>query len=159
MCDETRATIDAENVKIRPASHSDIKDLVELLSELFSIEADFTFDAERQRHGLEMMLADTETRCVLAAQAGNHVVGMCSVQIVISTAEGGPAGLVEDMVVRRQWRGRGIGRQLLRRAEAWAREKGIERLQLLADENNFPALAFYQERGWKRTQLICLRKK
>ena len=33
MCDETRATIGAENVKIRPASHSDVKDLVELLRE------------------------------------------------------------------------------------------------------------------------------
>jgi hypothetical protein len=35
----------------------------------------------------------------------------------------------------------------------------MKRLQLLADAENEPALAFYGKSGWKRTQLICLRKR
>ena len=86
------------------------------------------------------------------------VVGMCSVQTHISTAEGGPAGIVEDVVVHRDHRGRGIGGSLLGSAMAWCTKQGITRLTLLADRDNAPALQFYFSRGWTGTGLICLRK-
>jgi len=151
--------IDDYCVEIRRASISDLEDLIELLRELFAFEADFTFDAEIQRRGLEMMLADTENRCVLAAHRVGKVVGMCTAQIVVSTAEGGPAGLVEDLVVCQEWRGTGVGRRLAGGIEQWARSKGATRLQLLADRKNDNALGFYKKAGWRRTQLICLRRK
>lgn len=31
-------------------------------------------------------------------------------------------------------------------------------MQLVADRNNTQALAFYDRLGWRRTQLLCLRK-
>ena len=41
---------------------------------------------------------------------------MCTVQTLISTAEGGPVGLVEDVIVRADYRGHGIGARLLTEA-------------------------------------------
>lgn len=125
---------------------------------LFSIEADFGPDPERQRRGLELMLEDPARRAVIVAELGAEVVGMVTVQLVVSTAEGGPAGLVEDMVVAQAHRLRGTGRWLLRAAEAWARERGATRLQLLADRENAPALAFYERAGFRPTRLVCLRQ-
>lgn len=144
---------------VRPASLSDMDDLVGLLRELFSVEKDFTFDETRQRRGLAMMLADTENRCVLVAERNRKAVGMCSVQVVISTAEGGKVGLVEDVVVGRPFRGNGIGKRLLTSMVEWARKNGLSRLQLLADQNNIPGLGFYRKMNWTATNLICLRKK
>lgn len=86
------------------------------------------------------------------------VLGMCSAQTLISTAEGGEAALVEDVVVRGDARGCGIGRALLDSLEAWCRQRGIRRLQLLADTANIPALEFYRARGWQPTQLAAWRK-
>jgi GNAT superfamily N-acetyltransferase len=43
--------------------------------------------------------------------------------------------------------------------EDWARERGVKRLELLADRNNSPALEFYRKLNWQSTQLICLHKK
>ena len=76
---------------------------------------------------------------------------MCTGQLVISTAEGGPAVLVEDMVVDPAHRRRGVGRSLMTAMARWAAEQGATRLQLLADKNNPPALAFYERVGWQPT--------
>jgi GNAT superfamily N-acetyltransferase len=84
---------------------------------------------------------------------------MASIQTLISTAEGGPVGLVEDVVVAKSWRGRGIGQNLLEALGDWARQHGLTRLQLLADRHNRNALDFYAKDGWQPTALICLRKK
>lgn len=97
-------------------------------------------------------------RCVLAAEAGGRVVGMASAQVLISTAEGGFSAVVEDVVVAESWRGRGIGWMLVTAIERWAADRGVSRLQLLADRTNAPALHFYARHGWKTTRLICLRK-
>jgi N-acetylglutamate synthase-like GNAT family acetyltransferase len=145
-------------VHIREAALEDIDGMIPLLKELFSIEADFCFDEDLQRRGLKMMLESIENRCLLIASAGDRIIGMASIQSLISTAEGGRCGIVEDVVVTSKWRGKGIGRCLLEAIEAWAHTKGLKRIQLLADATNTPALEFYKNRGWMTTQLICLRK-
>jgi GNAT superfamily N-acetyltransferase len=147
-------TVDAD---IRAATTADLGSLVELLVELFSIEADFSPDRARQRRGLELMLTDPERRRVLVAEREGAVVGMVTGQLLVSTAEGGPSLLVEDMIVRRPERGRGLGRRLLAAIQDWAVERGATRAQLLADAQNTPALDFYRRLGWRRTQLVCLR--
>ncbi|KLU66013.1 putative acetyltransferase [Desulfosporosinus acididurans] len=144
--------------KIRRANQGDIGGMVNLLKLLFSLESDFSFDELAQQRGLEMMLGDTGVRCVMVAESLQQIIGMCSAQMLVSTAEGGIVALIEDVVVEETWREQGLGRELLSSIEAWAQEKGASRLQLLADRNNTPALAFYQKMNWKTTRLICLRK-
>ena len=145
-------------VLIRSADPGDLADLVSLLGELFAIEADFCADSEKQGRGLRALLARGKDGHILVAEVDGRVVGMCTVQVVISTAEGGPVGLVEDMVVAHAWRGLGIGPRLLASLEDWARARGLTRLQLLADCENHPALEFYAAQGWVDTQLVARRK-
>lgn len=142
---------------IRQGTRQDIPALAALLRLLFSIEADFAVDEERQRQGLELLLASPTDRVVVAA-VDQQVVGMCSGQLIISTAEGGRALLVEDVVVDKKWQGQGIGKALMDSIAWWAAANGAGRMQLLADRNNAAALRFYEKEGWGQTQLICLRK-
>ena len=146
-------------ITIRTAKSSDIPQLVELLTELFSIEADFDFDQDKQASGLNLLL-NSKKDCVLVAHLLNDdkVLGMCTVQTLISTAEGGAVGLLEDLVVAADFRNQGIAAKLLAEAVNWAECQGLKRLQLLADKNNLSALNFYQKQGWESTQLVCLRK-
>lgn len=159
--------MNSEGLTIRPAVLGDLDDLVQLLQALFALEEDFSPDPERQRLGLKLFLDGCgKHRCLLvaedaqaaAANAGGAVVAMASVQILISTAEGGPVGMVEDVVVRRDRRGRGVGRLLMAELSRWADQRGLKRLQLLADRHNRPALDFYAQMGWQPTELICLRR-
>jgi len=145
-----------EAIHIRPARQQDIDSMILLLKYLFTIEEDFTFDPGRHASALQLLLAN-ENALLLVAEVGGSVVGMCSGQIVISTAEGGLSLLVEDLAVVEQQQGKGIGRRLLQTLTEWAKSRRISRMQLLADRNNEPALKFYETRGWQSTQLICLR--
>jgi GNAT superfamily N-acetyltransferase len=145
---------------IRDGMVSDIQQMVDLLKELFMIEADFQFDESIQYSGLQMFLDGCgKHRCVRVAGIQDRLVGMCTAQTLISTAEGGIVALIEDLVVNLEYRGRGIGTKLLQSVETWAGIRGIRRIQLLADKNNQTGLNFYAHQKWQSTELICLRKR
>ena len=129
-----------------------------LLAELFSLEADFRPDEARQRRGLSLLLEDRLRRTVIVAETGGTVIGMVTGQLVVSTAEGAASVWVEDLVVAGPSRRLGVGRRLLRAVEEWGSARGATRLQLLADRENRPALAFYGSLGWSGTRLVCLRR-
>ncbi len=144
---------------IRDATVTDIKSLVKLLEQLFSIEKDFIFSAEKQEKGLWMMLDGCgKHRTIKVAQCNASVVGMCSVQTRISTAQGNMAAIVEDLVVDSEFINMGIGKMLLKAVFSWTRKRGITNLQLLADKYNQDALGFYERQNWDRTRLICFTK-
>jgi GNAT superfamily N-acetyltransferase len=133
--------------------------MCDLLAELFSIESDFVPDREKQVCGLNALIVDYPGKAqLLVAVNDGRVVGMSSVQTLISTAEGGKVGLIEDLIVDREHRSIGIGSLLLEGIVVWSKRAGLKRLQLLADRDNQQALDFYSSRGLARTRLICLRK-
>lgn len=142
---------------IRPAREQDLDQLVGLLRLLFAIEEDFGIDATKQRRGLALLLFDVRA-CILVAEQDGEIIGMCTGQMVTSTAEGGPSVLVEDVVVSPNQRGKGVGRSLMEALTVWAKSQGATRMQLLADKNNPLALAFYDRLGWGTTAMICLRR-
>lgn len=146
-----------KTVTFRQAVRSDISSLLQLLHQLFTIEEDFTFDPDRQKIGLELLM-DSPEAAIIVAEKDAEVIGMVTGQKVISTAEGGPALLIEDVVVAGPWQRIGIGSALIREIGFWGKQQGASRMQLLADRNNEPALCFYRENYWKKTALICLRK-
>lgn len=146
------------DVIVRPAEERDLGPMCGLLQELFSIEQDFQVEPARQRRGLESLLARDNSALMLVADAGGTAIGMCTAQVLISTAEGGPVALVEDVVVTQSWRGQGIGARLLAAVDEWARERGLRRLQLLADRTNGRAIDFYVSKGWQCTRMVALRR-
>ncbi len=144
---------------IRKAELFDINQMTELLKELFCLEKDFTFNKIKQQQGLFMMLEDNEKRCIMVAVSEKKIIGMCSAQLLVSTAEGGIVALIEDMIVTKLYQGQGIGEKLLLSMEEWVYKKKAKRMQLLADKNNIKGLDFYKKQKWVITQLICLHKK
>jgi ribosomal protein S18 acetylase RimI-like enzyme len=146
-------------MQIRYAKFEDIESLVKLLSELFAIEEDFEVNEVKQRQGLKMLLENTENNILLVAENDNEIIGFVSVQVIISTAEGGKVGLLEDMIIKSKYRSMKIGTKLINKMMKISKEKGLLRLQLFADKNNKKALDFYKKTGWTQTQLIYFRYK
>jgi GNAT superfamily N-acetyltransferase len=144
-------------MRIRLATSADLDAMIELIGLLFTLEPDNLFEPAKARRGLNLLLAHPDQAAVWVADQEGAVVGMCSAQIVISTAEGGPSAWVEDVIVTPALRGQGVGRQLLDAVVAWAERRGLTRLQLLADRQNEIALDFYHHMNWQGTRLVCLR--
>ncbi len=146
------------DIIIRPAQPWDIPRMSELLAELFSIESDFSPNMEKQMYGLSALIADLSGRTlVLVAVNDGTVIGMATVQTLVSTAEGGRVGFIEDVIVDKKHRRTGIGTLLLQEIVDWSRKARLKRLQLLADLDNQPALDFYSSQGWISTRLACMR--
>jgi len=154
-----RAATEGNFEIIRQARKQDIPDLVKLLKELFSLEKDFKFNAEKQKKGLRLLFKKVPAAaCVLVAEHKGRCIGMVTAQAVVSTAEGAKSALIEDMVISKAYRGRGVGSRLLCALESWCKIKGIGRMQLLADKDNSSALCLYKKMKWQSTGLVGYRK-
>lgn len=144
--------------RIEPAAEADLPAMSALLDDLFGIEQDFKPNSDNQLRAMRLLLQLPDRACLLLARdAAGKVAGMVSAQLVISTAEGAPSAWVEDMVVREDCRGQGLGRALLDQLMVWAEARGATRAQLLVDLDNEPALGYYHHLGWQTTRLAARR--
>jgi len=137
----------------------DIPQLVELLGILFAQEAEFTPDAEKQKAGLEAIIANPAVGKIYVARENKKVLGMASLLFTISTAEGGKSAWFEDLVVHPEQRQRGIATDLLKFIVAQARAEGLVRLTLLTDMQNERAQALYRRVGFVGSPMRPMRLK
>lgn len=147
------------DARIDFAAAEDLEALAGLLSELFALESDFAPDRAKQLRGLRMILDSPQTGRLFVLRVGGTVAGMANALITVSTAEGRPVVLLEDVVVGAAWRGRGFGRRLVEHVLDWAGAAGMTRVTLLADRANVPALAFYAALGFEPSAMTVLRRR
>jgi len=145
------------SVRIRAACPEDIPQLSELLTILFTQEADFIPDPQQQARGLELIVTKAEVGRIFCAVDGDAVIGMVSILFTVSTAEGGPAAWLEDMIVHPDWRGQGVGAQLLGGAIQEAKAAGCLRITLLTDQTNEAAMRFYRRAGFEPSRMAPFR--
>lgn len=148
ICDMNMKT----GITIENAQEHDLKEMAELLSVLFAIESDFEINFDKQYAGIQKLYLH-EGCDLLVAKHENKVVGMLTMQRLISSAEGSYVGQIEDLVVYEEYRKMGVGSRLINKMRALAVEYGYKRIQLAADVNNANALEFYTRRGLKKTHL------
>ncbi|MDD4912817.1 MAG: GNAT family N-acetyltransferase [Sideroxydans sp.] len=140
------------------ATEEDLPQLADLLAELFALESDFQPDREKQMRGLRLILNDPAIGRLFVLRVDGKVTGMANALITISTAEGGPVVLLEDIIISGTYRGMGLGRRLFDHVVAWAKGQGMTRVTLLADGDNRSALAFYDNLEFELSNMVVLRK-
>ncbi|MDO8330562.1 MAG: GNAT family N-acetyltransferase [Fluviicoccus sp.] len=136
------------SIRITPATLADIPALSDLLTTLFTQEAEFTPDPAAQVRGLDHIIRQPETGLILVARNEDAILGMVNLLYTVSTALGERVALLEDMVIADNARGQGIGGQLLEQAIAASRRNGCRRITLLTDRDNIVAQRFYQKHGF-----------
>lgn len=145
------------DVKVRLAREEDLGELMRLLGLLFEQEEEFDVQPAAQQPGLTALIAMPERARVLLAERAGYTVGMVTLQLVVSTALGGPAGLLEDMVVDPSARSDGVGSILLTAAIEQAVSLDCRRLTLLTDGENADAQRFYRRHGFACSTMVSMR--
>ena len=90
---------------------------------------------------------------VFVAETDGTIVGRLSVSRDVHPASEHVADV--GLMVAREHRRRGAGTALMEAAEKWAREVGVEKLELHVFPYNEPAIALYERLGYRREGLRC----
>ena len=88
------------------------------------------------------------TTLIFLAYQGSHAVGIAVCFVGFSTFAARPLVNIHDLAVLPDFRGRGVGRQLLEAVECKARAQGCCKLTLETQENNRRARRIYQAAGF-----------
>ena len=146
-----------QNLVLDSAQPQDVPALVGLLGLLFDQEADFHPDPAKQRHALSLILSNPAAGCIFVARVAGRIVGMVNLLFQVSTAEGCKVIQLEDLVVHPDFRGQGLGRQLMQEVTTFARREQFSRITLLTDAHNAIARRLYLLHGFTPSAMIPLR--
>jgi len=102
--------------------------------------------------GVERLLDDPDTDYLLGfSHADSPPHGVVQLRFRHGLWRAGADCLVEDVFVREEARGSGLGRALMDAAVARARERGARRMELDVNEANPAAVALYESLGFSAT--------
>ena len=146
-----------EHVVIEPATEADLDELSEMLGGLFSQEGDFRPDKEKQLRGLRLIFEQPSRGRVFVLRQNGAIVGMINLLFTISTAEGGFVILLEDLVIHKQYQGKGYGSKLLQHAIDFAKQKNFLRITLLTDRPENLAQEFFRHHDFVESSMIPMR--
>ncbi len=146
-----------EGLRIEPATLDNLPELTELLFELFSQEADFIPNREREMRGLRLLLEQPSRGRIFVLRSPVRIIGMINLLITISTAEGGFVLMLEDLIIHRDYRHQGLGTRLLEYAIEFAKKKNFLRITLLTDKPNDRLKRFFLKNGFVESDMIPMR--
>ncbi len=135
------------NATIRPARLDDAETIATLIRELAVYErledqAIATAD-DLARH----LFGDRPAAEVLIAEVDGITVGFALYFSTFSTFRGQPGIYLEDIFVRPEHRGQGIGKALLANVAKVAVDRGCGRLEWSVLDWNTPSIEFYRSQG------------
>jgi GNAT superfamily N-acetyltransferase len=87
-----------------------------------------------------LLVEDPAAGALLVAEADGEIVGVLAASWQHAVHVPGRYGIVQDLWVRRDWRSRAVGRDLLEALAALARARGIARLEVGLPQDSFAAI-------------------
>ena len=146
--DEAFATDDV-SVTIGPARQEDFSGIVgamgQVVEELTYIEAETVADVLDHENVLLRHNA-YESRMFFVATVEDDVVGWAHLHLPTLAKLSHTAELTVGLI--EEYRGLGIGSQLLERTLEWVRSQGHEKVYQSVPATNEAAVAFFEDRGW-----------
>jgi aminoglycoside 6'-N-acetyltransferase I len=146
----------SDAIIVRPLKETDLNQWLRLRQQLW----DETAESDHQQEMLDI-IEHPDSQFVLVAEADGRMVGFLEVSIrpFVEDCETENVGYLEGWYVEREFRRKGIGRELVRSAENWAREKGCVEVASDAEIDNELSLVAHTNLGYKETsRLVHLRK-
>jgi GNAT superfamily N-acetyltransferase len=138
-------------LKIREAKPADAADLVRLMKLL---EHDVDAKGGRKR----MAALAKQKLPQLVATLDKKVVGLAGLHAMVAIHRDRPVGRITILVVDKEARGSGIGRELTHAAEALLKKLGCGMVEITSNDRLTAAHAFYRHMGYERTSIRFMKK-
>ena len=134
-------------VRVRAASAEDVPLILSFIKELAEYERLSHEVVATEETLREWLFGERTVAEVLIGESGGDPAGFALFFHNFSTFLGKPGIYLEDLYVRPEFRGRGIGRALLVHLAGLAKEHGCGRLEWSVLDWNEPAIGFYRGMG------------
>lgn len=132
---------------IRPAQSGDAGTILGFIRELAAYEKLLHEVVATEQELREQLFGPAPKAEALIAEAGGQPVGFCLFFHNFSTFLARAGIYIEDLYVRPEHRGQGIGKSLLKAVVRLARERKCGRVEWSALDWNNPAIDFYKKLG------------
>ncbi|MDX1932099.1 MAG: GNAT family N-acetyltransferase [Capsulimonadales bacterium] len=138
-----------DGVSIRTATLADAEALVVLIREFYDEFGDLEFDDVETPKTLRMLLTDPALGTVLVPCVDGAPIGYLALMYCLSLEFHGRYAFVDELYIRKGFRGRGHGKRLLARAEDRCRADGLRALFLEVDRANPDTQRLYRNAGFQ----------
>jgi ribosomal protein S18 acetylase RimI-like enzyme len=148
------------DITFREARETDLQ-----LVRKYTVETAWTTFSENERKALDKekwtkhilegfeKLSERETDRIFVAEDESHAfLGYLWVGEGSNMMTGLKHGYIYDIFVKEGFRGKGIGKKLLEKAESYCRGKGYSRILLMVSTSNETATRLYNRMGFKAEQ-------
>ena len=142
-------------IEVRPALRTDVPALVALM-QAFYAESDFPLPAGPAAAAFEALLADENLGGVWIAEEDGEAVAHAVLTVCFSMEYSGLRGFVDDLYVRPQVRGRGVGAELLAAIRAAAHTRGVRAMHVEVGPDNAVARRLYARAGYAESGHLFL---
>jgi diamine N-acetyltransferase len=136
------------DLAFRLAGLTDIDLLVEFMREFYEFDQ-HTFDEQVARSALRKLLRDDSFGRGWLIQIDGSEIGYVVLTLGFSLIYGGRDAFIDELYIRAEHRGRGIGRRTLEFIEGACRSLGVGALHLEVGRGNTNAQAVYRKFGFE----------
>jgi len=126
-------------MKIRQLQHSDIKQAINLWTSSFSRNFNNTLNPD--------YLNDPSSTTMVVFE-GNTIIGVASIHVIYKLSR--TLGLIEDVAVNKDHRGKGIGKSLVEKLIEIGKQKNCDKIVLNTSEKNSK---FYEKIGFEKNEI------
>ena len=136
------------DINFRLAQFIDIDPLMELVQEFYQFE-EISFN-ESIVKAFTALLSDEQLGLIWLICDRDRPIGYVALTFFFSMEYHGRCGLVDELYIREDYRGQGIGKRVFALIEEYLHRQRIRSLSLVVDHWNEPAEALYTKLGFRR---------
>jgi GNAT superfamily N-acetyltransferase len=143
-----------KNILIRKATKSDLPAIRRLLAELISAMDDTEcIDIRIPLRTWQHLLKDVRSHFLVAATKGTPV-GFIHFTVRQTVLHRSPSGLIDELVVAKEYQGKGIGQQLVLAAIEECRRLECCEVEVSTERTNVEARKFYKKCGFNKSEIL-----
>ena len=145
------------NITFKPATHAEADLLVGFMRALYAHDR-IAFDEQTALEALAQLVGDESLGRVWLIEVDGAATGYVVLTYGFSLEYHGRDALIDELFVKEEWRGRGLGLRALEFVAQVCRARGIAAVHLAVEHTNARAQTVYQRFGFEAHERYFMTK-